>query len=84
MMRGTEEQFGEPLDEEERVLMDPDTWDWEAAQVLPATKIGAVLAIRLSREELARIGQAARAEGITLTEFVKQSALLRALHGAPR
>jgi hypothetical protein len=72
-----------PLDDDERVLMDSDTWDWdEVWPLLPSKTTGAVLAIHLSRDELTRIEQGARAEGTTLTEFVKQSALRCTLHRA--
>jgi hypothetical protein len=75
-----DERLQEPLDDEERELMDPETWDWDSLEELPPSPIsGAVLAIRLSREEFARLAQAARAEGLTTSEYVKQSALSRVM-----
>ena len=83
MRRKSDDAWGLPHDEEERELMDPDTWDWDTAEVLePAANPGVVVAARLAREELIRVERAARDEGVTLSEYMKQSALMRALHGA--
>ena len=80
-----DDNLHEPLDDEERELMDPDTWDWDSIQDLPpARNPGAVVPIRFSLDEITRVGRAADAEGVSLSEYIKQSALLRALHGAPR
>jgi hypothetical protein len=66
----------EPLDDEERELMDPDTWAWEHPVEVTVTKdIGAILPIRLTREEIARLEDAARAEGLAPHEFIKRAAL---------
>jgi hypothetical protein len=79
-----DDKLREPLDDEERELMDPDTWDWDSIEELPPVpNPGVVLAIRLSREEFTRLAQAARAEDQSTSEYVKQSALRRVLHDVP-
>ena len=79
-----DETLSEPLDDEEQILMDPETWDWDTAEELePVANPGIVVAVRLSLEEVGPIERAARAEGATLNEFLKRSALARAMHRAP-
>ena len=74
----------EPGDDEERELMDPDTWDWSSLEELPPVQNpAAILPIRFSLEEMTRVGRAAEAEGLTIYEYIKQSALMRVLHEAP-
>jgi hypothetical protein len=74
----------EPLDDEERELMNPDSWDWNSLEELPPVpNPGAILPIRFSLEEMTRLGRAADAEGLTIYEYVKQSALARVMHKAP-
>jgi hypothetical protein len=74
----------EPRDDEERELMDPDTWDWSSLKELPPVQNpAAILPIRFSLEEMTRVGRAAEAEGPTIYEYIKQSALMRVLHEAP-
>jgi hypothetical protein len=49
----TNDRLREPLDDEERELMDPDTWDWESPTELPpATNPRVVFPIRLTLEEM--------------------------------
>ena len=79
-----DERFRQPLDDEERELMDPDTWDWGTLEELPpAANPGAILPIRFSLEEMARVGSAADTEGISISEYVRQSVLMRVMHEAP-
>lgn len=74
-----------PLDEEERELMDPDSWDRESlAELPPAANPGVVLPIRLTVDEMTRVGRAADAEGVSIHEYVKQSVLSRVMHEATR
>lgn len=74
-----------PLDEEERELMDPDSWDRESiAELPPAANPGVVLPIRLTVDEMTRVGRAADAEGVSIHEHVKQSVLSRVMHEATR
>jgi hypothetical protein len=73
----------EPLDDEERELMNPETWDWESVTELPpATNPGVVLPIRLTLEEMTRVGRAADAEGVSIYEYIKQSVISRVLDEA--
>ncbi len=72
------ESIQEPLDEEERVLMDPETWDWEnPIEGVPNPNAGAILPIRFTRDEVVRLERVARAEGVTMHAFVKHAALAR-------
>jgi hypothetical protein len=76
-----DDRLREPLDDEERELMDPDTWDWDSIEVLPPVpNPGVVLSIRFSLDEMTRISRAAEAQGITIFEYIKQSALTRVMH----
>jgi hypothetical protein len=74
----------QPLDDEERELMDPDTWDWDSMEEHPPVpNSGVVVAIRFSLEEMTSVGRAADAEGVTLSEYIRQLTLMRALHEVP-
>ena len=56
--------------------MDPDAWDWDNPVELSVAKHpGAVLPIRFTREEIVRLEDVARAEGLTPHEFIKRAAL---------
>jgi hypothetical protein len=69
----------EPFDDEERILMDPESWDWDRAEPgTPSPDAGAVLRIRFTRQEISRLQAIARAEGISSHEFIKRAALARA------
>jgi len=62
-----DDQLREPLDDEERELMDPDTWDWDNVQevtVLPGARL--VFEVSLNERELAEIEPAAIAKGMTV------------------
>lgn len=75
----------EPLDDEERELMDPEHWDWETTVegvVMP--NVGAILPIRFTREEIGPLQRLVHAEGMTTHEFIKQAALARLPQEAPR
>lgn len=68
----------EPLDDEERELMDPSTWDWESAA--PGRTVGtpgAVVQVHFSREEILALTRIAREAGIGPVELVRRSALER-------
>ena len=78
-----DDRLREPLDEEERELMDPNTWDWDsAAELPPAVNPGVVLPICLTLEDMTRVGRAADAEGVSIYDYVKQSVLNRLMHEA--
>ena len=81
----TDDRLREPLDNEERELMDPETWDWDSIEELPpASHPSAVLPIRFSLDEMRCVGQAAEAEGLSIYEYITQSTLMRVMQGAPR
>ena len=73
----------EPLDDEEREFMAPDSWDREALTELPpATNPGVVLPTRLTLDEMTRVGRTADAEGVRFHEYVKESVLSRVMREA--
>ena len=79
------ESLVEPLDDVERELMDPETWDWESAEERPAVaNPGIVLEIRFSHEEIRRVTAAASEAGVSTDAFVTRAALTCAAHVAPR
>jgi hypothetical protein len=66
----------EPLDFEERELMDPDTWDWESAQEAIVEPSGfSITEVRLSYDVLSRIERAAIAKGMTVNAYLRYAAL---------
>jgi hypothetical protein len=73
-----DDKLREPLDEEERVLMDSETWDWDTpVEVVVHPNPGAILPIRFTRDEVVQLQRLAHAEGMTTHEFIKQAALAR-------
>jgi hypothetical protein len=73
----------EPLGDEEREVMAPDSWDSESLTELPpATSPGVVLPIRLTLEEMTRVGTAADAECVSIYDYVRKSTLNRVMHEA--
>ena len=74
-----------PRDEEERELMDPESWDWSSAEVgEPAPNAGAILQVRFEREEFFALARLAREEGIGPVEFLRRTALDRIAAASPR
>jgi hypothetical protein len=66
----------EPLDDEERELMDSDQWDWEhPIEIRVIGDPGAVLRLRFTRDEYVVLSEHARALGVSTHEFIKQAAL---------
>ena len=72
------ESLQEPLDDEERELMDPDTWDWDSTiEGVPTPNVGAILEIDFTREEIGPLQRLAHSKGMTVHAFIKQAALER-------
>jgi hypothetical protein len=70
------ESIQEPLDDEERELMDPDNWDWDnPVEVVVHPDFGFIFPIRFTRDEVGRLEPVARAEGLSPHELIKQAAL---------
>jgi hypothetical protein len=70
------EPHDEPLDDEERALMDPDNWDWDnPVEAIIAENPLAVFPIKVTMDEHRAIAQAARAKGLSTSAFIKQSAI---------
>ncbi len=68
----------EPLDEEERELMDPNTWDWDSAEEgIPVPNAGAVLRVRFARDEFVALARIAREEGVGPVELIRKTMLGR-------
>jgi hypothetical protein len=73
----------EPLDDEERELMDPDTWDWDSVEEAIVEPSGySITEVRLSYSELSRIERAATSEGMTVNAYLRYAALRCALQRA--
>jgi hypothetical protein len=78
------ESIQEPLDDEERELMDPENWDWDhPIEVVVAENAGIQMPIDVTFEEFACHSEVARAVGLTPREFMKRAAL-EAAHAARR
>ena len=76
------ESIQEPLDDEERELMNPDNWDWE--ELVEGVTVGeprASLTIPLTFEELDAIVEAAHGQELSTEEFIKR-VVLGSLHAA--
>ncbi len=70
------ESIQEPLDEEERELMDPDNWDWEnPIEVVMSEDLVISMPIEVTPEEFDLISHVARTEGLSPHEFMKRLAL---------
>jgi hypothetical protein len=78
------ESLQEPLDDEERELMNPDNWDWDSpVEVHVVGEPGAVLRLRLSFDEYEALFQAARDQRLPTAEFIKALALRAIQFEAP-
>jgi hypothetical protein len=81
----TDRRFQEPLDDEERELMDPETWDWDnPIEGIPAERPGLVFEIRFTPEELEHLSRSARAEGMSLSAFIKHAVASHQPHAVGR
>jgi hypothetical protein len=80
-----DDRLREPLDEEERMLMDPDTWDWDNIQEgTPVPHPEAIFEVVLSLDDIQRVEPAAIAEGMTVSAFLRHAALERALQATAK
>ena len=76
------ESIQEPLDDEERELMNPDNWDWDnVIEGVTVSDPRASLTIPLTFDELDAIVEAAHAQGLSTEEFIKRL-VLNSLHAA--
>jgi hypothetical protein len=73
----------EPLDDEERELMNPDKWDW-GNPIAGVTVHGPTVTLRFSRAEYMAFWQLADAQGVTTEEAIKQAALAQIFQDSPR
>ena len=62
-----------PLDDEERELMDPDTWDWDnPIEVRTVGTPGAVIRVRFTRQEIVAVDRIAGDVGLNPVELIHQ------------
>jgi len=60
-------------------LLNPEAWDIESAEVLPATpKPRAVVSVAFSREDFNVVTNAAESLGVKTSEFIREAALDKA------
>jgi hypothetical protein len=70
------ESIQEPLDDLERELMDPDTWDWEHAEEGgPSPDPHLIFRVCLSQDDIHRIEPFAIKSNIGIGEFLRRAAL---------
>lgn len=70
------ESTQEPLDDIERELMDPETWDWESAEEGgPSPDPHLIFRVRLSGDDIKRIEPEAVAVGMHVGAFLRYAAL---------
>lgn len=63
----------DPLDDEERELMDPDSWDWDnPIEGHTIGTPGAVVRVRFTREEFLALDRIARAAGANPVDLIHQ------------
>jgi len=63
----------EPLDDEERELMDPETWDWDHPIEVRTVGIpGAIVRVRFTREEIVAVDRIARKTGANPVDLIHQ------------
>jgi hypothetical protein len=66
----------EPLDDEERELMDPENWDWDnPVDVRVIGTPGAVLRVRFTRDEYLALARIARDSGVGPVALIHQTML---------
>ncbi len=66
----------EPLDDEERELMDPSNWDWSTTvECRTIGTPGAVLRVRFTRDEYLALARIAREAGVGPVAFIHQTML---------
>lgn len=68
------ESIQEPLDDEERELMNPDAWDW-AHSIDGVTVREPSVTLTFTREEYMAFWRLAEAQGLAVDEFVESIAL---------
>jgi hypothetical protein len=74
------ESLQEPLDDEERELMNPNNWDWDnPVEVVVHENLGIIMPVEVTFEEYSRLDRVARAQGLTPHEFMKRTVLEDAL-----
>ncbi len=76
------EALQQPLDDDERMLMDSDTWDWDASEVgRTVGKRGVIFSMEFSPYEHHLLADVAYGQRITPHEFIKRVALAAARDG---
>ena len=63
-------------DADDRDLQDPDTWDYEHAELLPpVANPQAVVAVTFEGEDFILVAKQAEQAGMKLSEFIREAAL---------
>ena len=76
------ESIQEPLDDEERELMNPDNWDWDnLIEGVTVVEPRASLTIPFTFAELDAIVKAAHAQGLSTEAYIKRM-VFAGLHAA--
>ena len=79
------ESIQEPLDDEERELMNPDNWDWDnPVELVVAENLVISLPIEVTPDEYGLLDEVARAEGMNPHDYIKRAALAAARANDPR
>jgi hypothetical protein len=66
----------EPLDDDERELMDPENWDWDnPIEVRVVGTLGAVVRVHFSRDEFFAVARLAREAGLAPVAFIQRTML---------
>lgn len=69
----------EPLDDEERELMEPDNWDWEhPGEVVVSPNLTMTFEVSFSRDEVHLLSDAASTANMPVNRYIKRAALEKA------
>ena len=67
--------LSQQVDAEDRILMDPETWDWDSTEEAIAEPSGySIIELRLPHGELAELERAANAQHMTVHAFLRFAA----------
>ncbi len=66
------------MTEEEKELQNQETWDFSQSVVVQGAKPRAVVSVAFAREDHQVVVQAAKADGVNTSEFIRTAALSKA------
>ena len=74
--QGIDPRWQEPLDDEERELMDPSTWAWDSAEEgIPNPDVGIIFEVRFDGDTVRRLAAEARNEHRTIHALIERIVL---------